>query len=202
MADIMQCMWGHGETVWTRTVSPPKQNSKNSKKVYKWNVPFRLSFISLSALSKHKRLRIHRNACAHTYTARAHTQATMTHPSESFSFSCDNNKTYSQEKERMTSKRHVDRQILRWNTILLLFSPFSLIPAFTALSLEPMECDLIKMCYLPSLCFVVISVSLQRDAGTEAVLLGQAVWPKGWRWEWFVWIISRVEFTITLNKQC
>lgn len=63
-------------------------------------------------------------------------------------------------------------------------------------------CDLIKMCYLPSLCFVVISVSLQRDAGTEAVLLGQAVWPKGWRWEWFVWIISRVEFTITLNKQC
>lgn len=26
--DILQCMWGHGGTVWMRTASTPKQNSK------------------------------------------------------------------------------------------------------------------------------------------------------------------------------
>lgn len=80
-------------------MSPPKQNSKTPRKpINEMCLSVFPSYVCLhsantgTGLHMGARAHNHTYACMHadTYT---HTQATMTHPSECFSFSCDNNKT-------------------------------------------------------------------------------------------------------------
>lgn len=186
--------------------SPPKQNSKTpSKPINEMCLSVFSSSVCLHSANTGTGLhmgactRSHKCMSTHTHThARAQRKPQWHIPVSVLAFRVTIIKPRARKKRRMTSKRHVESK----SSIQKLFEFATFVFTYPHVSCPVSWTDgghLIKMRYLPSLCFIVISVSPESDAVTETMLLGQAVWPRGWRWGVICLNYFQLECTITLS---